>query len=252
MAAVVVQEAPSTTGNLAWLRHVAVAFVLSRVLMLGIFTLVPMISSVPASQWNDRDVSIRVSAQDVVEGMRRLAYANDASWYLGIAKDGYEKRAFDTTRAANWAFFPMHPTLWRGSASVTGEWFWSGVLMANALFFAGLCLLWHLAKDLLSSDQAADDAVLFAAFWPTSYFASLPQTEALFFTLATLSLLAATRRQWWLVGLGGLIGGAIFLSRRAKHAAQEIYSDAGGMLRLNLEDLNTPPQTSKMLGRGED
>jgi hypothetical protein len=51
--------------------------------------------------------------------------------------------------------------------------------------------------------------------------------------------------------VGGVIGGAIFLSRRAKHAAQEIYSDAGGMLRLNIEDVNTP-QTTKMLGRGED
>lgn len=52
--------------------------------------------------------------------------------------------------------------------------------------------------------------------------------------------------------VGGLIGGAIFLSRRAKNAAQEIYSDAGGMLRLNIEDLNTPPPTGKMLGRAED
>jgi hypothetical protein len=51
--------------------------------------------------------------------------------------------------------------------------------------------------------------------------------------------------------VGGVIGGAIFLSRRARHAAQEIYSDAGGMLRLNIEDVNTP-QTTKMLGRGED
>lgn len=52
--------------------------------------------------------------------------------------------------------------------------------------------------------------------------------------------------------VGGVIGGAIFLSRRAKHAAQEIYSDAGGMLRLNIEDLNTPPPATKMLGRAED
>lgn len=51
--------------------------------------------------------------------------------------------------------------------------------------------------------------------------------------------------------VGGVIGGAIFLSRRARHAAQEIYSDAGGMLRLNIEDVNTP-QTTKMLGRGKD
>lgn len=54
------------------------------------------------------------------------------------------------------------------------------------------------------------------------------------------------------VTVGGLIGGAIFLSRRAKHAAQEIYSDAGGMLRLNIEDLNTPPPTGKLLGRAKD
>jgi hypothetical protein len=52
--------------------------------------------------------------------------------------------------------------------------------------------------------------------------------------------------------VGGVIGGAVFLSRRARHAAQEIYSDAGGMLRLNIEDLNTPPPTTKMLGRVED
>jgi len=51
--------------------------------------------------------------------------------------------------------------------------------------------------------------------------------------------------------VGGVIGGAIFLSRRAKHAAQEIYSDAGGMLRLNIEDVNAP-HTTKLLGRSED
>jgi len=51
--------------------------------------------------------------------------------------------------------------------------------------------------------------------------------------------------------VGGVIGGAIFLSRRARHAAQEIYSDAGGMLRLNIEDVNTP-QTTRILGRGDD
>jgi hypothetical protein len=54
------------------------------------------------------------------------------------------------------------------------------------------------------------------------------------------------------LGVGGIVGGAIFMSRRARHAAQEIYSDAGGMLRLNLEDLNTPTPQTKMLGRGED
>ena len=54
------------------------------------------------------------------------------------------------------------------------------------------------------------------------------------------------------LGVGGAIGGAVFLYRRARHTAQEIYSDAGGMLRLNIEDLNAPRPTTKLVGRGEE
>ena len=55
------------------------------------------------------------------------------------------------------------------------------------------------------------------------------------------------------LGVGGLIGGAIFLRRRAQHTAQEIYSDAGGMLRLNIEDLNAPRiPTAKLIGQNEE
>lgn len=52
--------------------------------------------------------------------------------------------------------------------------------------------------------------------------------------------------------VGGIIGGAVFLRRRARNTTQEIYSDAGGMLRLNIEDLNTPPSSAKLLRRGEE
>ncbi|PYS97622.1 MAG: hypothetical protein DMF65_11485 [Acidobacteria bacterium] len=55
------------------------------------------------------------------------------------------------------------------------------------------------------------------------------------------------------LGVGGTIGGAVFLYRRARNTAQEIYSDAGGMLRLNIEDLNAPrPTTTKLIRRGEE
>jgi hypothetical protein len=54
------------------------------------------------------------------------------------------------------------------------------------------------------------------------------------------------------LGVGGAIGGVIFLHRRSQQAAQEVYTDAGGMVRLNIEDLNTPPATSNLLGRGQD
>jgi hypothetical protein len=54
------------------------------------------------------------------------------------------------------------------------------------------------------------------------------------------------------LGVGGIIGGIVFLRRRAQHTAQEIYSDAGGMLRLNIEDVNMPRPTTKLLGRNEE
>jgi hypothetical protein len=54
------------------------------------------------------------------------------------------------------------------------------------------------------------------------------------------------------LGVGGIIGGVIFLRRRAQSTEREVFSDAGGMLRLELEDLNTPSVGTKLIGRGED
>ena len=54
------------------------------------------------------------------------------------------------------------------------------------------------------------------------------------------------------LGVGGAIGGLVFLHRRSQRDSQEVYTDAGGMVRLNIEDLNTPPATSNLLGRGQD
>ena len=46
------------------------------------------------------------------------------------------------------------------------------------------------------------------------------------------------------LGIGGLFGAVIFRRRRAQSALTESYSDAGGMMRLNLDD-----HTSDLLGR---
>jgi hypothetical protein len=42
-------------------------------------------------------------------------------------------------------------------------------------------------------------------------------------------------------GLGGIIGAILFVRRRTRQAQSEAFSDAGGMLRLNLDDMT--PQT---------
>ena len=186
-----------------------VPFLISRLLLVLIFALVPLVTSVPTSQWGtDDSIRIKLNRPAMENGLRRVALGNDSGWYLSIAQNGYEHRAFDKTKQANWAFFPLHPLLWRSMAFLTGEWFWSGLLLANLLTLVGWSLLWTLAHKLTSSLEQADDAVLFAAFWPSSYFMLFPQTEPLFFCATLLAFLATYSGRWWLAGLAGLIAGA--------------------------------------------
>lgn len=49
------------------------------------------------------------------------------------------------------------------------------------------------------------------------------------------------------LGVGALFGGAVFLRRRSQQVVSAQFSDAGGMVRLNLEEATT--STSKLLGK---
>jgi len=52
------------------------------------------------------------------------------------------------------------------------------------------------------------------------------------------------------VGLGGLLGTLLFSRRRAQQRAREAYSDAGGMLRLNIDELTAETDPARLLGPG--
>jgi hypothetical protein len=49
------------------------------------------------------------------------------------------------------------------------------------------------------------------------------------------------------LGIGGLIGGLLFSYRRAQQKAATAYSDAGGMLRLNLDELSAETNPARLL-----
>jgi hypothetical protein len=51
------------------------------------------------------------------------------------------------------------------------------------------------------------------------------------------------------LGIGTLIGALLFRRRRAQQAA--LYSDAGGGVRLNLDELTGAGNSRRLLGRGE-
>lgn len=52
------------------------------------------------------------------------------------------------------------------------------------------------------------------------------------------------------LALGGLLGGLLFIRRRAQQRTVEAFSDAGGMLRLNLDEMTPETDPAKLLGRG--
>jgi hypothetical protein len=53
------------------------------------------------------------------------------------------------------------------------------------------------------------------------------------------------------LGLGGLIGALLFTRRRAQQRSQEAFSDAGGMLRLNIDELTPQTDPARLLGPGQ-
>jgi hypothetical protein len=54
------------------------------------------------------------------------------------------------------------------------------------------------------------------------------------------------------LGIGGIFGSIIFRRRRAQAAMTEAYSDAGGMLRLNLDEMTPHVDPSRLLGKGDN
>lgn len=68
----------------------------------------------------------------------------------------------------------------------------------------------------------------------------------------TLGLLVTVLKAsgWALItclGMGGLIGGLLFTYRRSQQKAVTAYSDAGGMLRLNLDELTPETDPGRLL-----
>jgi hypothetical protein len=50
--------------------------------------------------------------------------------------------------------------------------------------------------------------------------------------------------------IGGFFGALLFTRRRAQQRESEAFSDAGGMLRLNIDEMTAETDPSKLLGRG--
>lgn len=155
---------------------------------------------------------VRLSAESVQENLRPLAVRADCFWYIGIAVNGYDQIPFDTYTVHNWAFFPLHPLIWRGATYLTGEYELTGIVLVNILCFFALYLLHKTFLAFGLNQENADRAVLYTALFPLSFHFSIPMTESLFLLLTAGSFCAAKREQWLLAGiLGGCASATRFV-----------------------------------------
>ncbi len=72
------------------------------------------------------------------------------------------------------------------------------------------------------------------------------------YTMMTLNVLLGSLKSAGLgillcLGVGATLGSIVFMRRRAQSAAAATYSDAGGMVRLGIDDLTAPRDTTRLL-----
>jgi hypothetical protein len=146
---------------------------------------------------------INLNAATISKDLEHMAVYNDAGGYYGIAQGGYEVRPFDTSKVANWGHFPLHPMIWRALVPILGDSPLVGVGLANLYFLFALILLHRLCGNLGYVTRVADGAVWALAFFPTSYFFSMPWSESLFLLVSVACTYAALTRHWFAAALLG-------------------------------------------------
>ena len=127
----------------------------------------------------------------------------DVWWYRAIAEDGY-RDSDQWPAAGKAAFFPLYPMLAR-LFRVTGEFALNGAILSNLCFLGGLIALMFLANGCAYRPDDVERTLFYLAFFPTSYFFSMPLTESLFLFVSILAFVGVSSERWWLAGAGGAL-----------------------------------------------
>lgn len=184
-------------------------FAISRSLILVIFVLVGLATTVPDASFPGHvDVSISVRRVPFSRILHQEVQTADVNWYIGIAEQGYEQRPFNNDVPRNWAFFPLFPLLLHLASYLTGEFVLTGMALSHICFLLALFLLHRLSLLFGLSTDDADRCLFYLAVFPTSYFFSLPLPESLFLMLTVASFYFAKSERWWFAGLSGAFASA--------------------------------------------
>ncbi|HYR28480.1 MAG TPA: hypothetical protein VEU30_08445, partial [Thermoanaerobaculia bacterium] len=135
--------------------------------------------------------------------LTRMVMTGDAWYYRQIAADGYEPANGGPRNT--WAFFPLYPLV---AGLIPGDYAIAAMLVSNLSFVIAMLLVAAAGLRLGSTEEEVERAVFFMAFFPTSYFFSMPMTESLFLCVSAVSFYFAAKGKWWAAGLFGAAAAA--------------------------------------------
>jgi hypothetical protein len=149
----------------------------------------------PTSLSNDRSVP----------GPLTLLGSWDTSWYIDIARHGYDHyTGLVGVVFTNLAFFPLLPAvMWLGIRTSTNPFMW-GFVVSNLAFFGAVLGLHRLTWDRRGL-AFANRATWVFALAPPAIYASLAYTDGILVALAIGAALAATRGRWYLAALAAAL-----------------------------------------------
>ncbi|MGE4427903.1 MAG: hypothetical protein AB7G37_15750 [Solirubrobacteraceae bacterium] len=189
------------------LREATRAYVLSRIVVWGAGLLALLIFGWVASKGQRLDpLALCRPGGGAFDVLVSPGCRYDATWYLLIARDGYD--AADPSRSA---FFPLYPYLMAAIASPFGSGGAATVvagLVLSAAAAIGFLTLLHRAVSGFRDPAAATTVVRIAAYLPPAVVLSALYTEGLFLLLSLGALVAARRDRWALAGLLGAAAAA--------------------------------------------
>lgn len=183
-------------------RSTLFVFALSRTLVLTLFVLVGLLHLTPTTNsLGHTDVYVSASQAPIASILRQEVRTADVNWYIEIASNGYERGASPSMDVPhNWVFFPLFPLVLRTASYLTREFVFTGMLLSHVFFFVALFLLHRTCELFDLSEGDANRCIFYVAFFPVSYFFSLPLTESLFLMLTVGSFFFAKRGLWWIAG----------------------------------------------------
>ena len=196
-------------------------FLMSRGQVLLIFILVgqlkfgaPEIGTGPSGPITARNAAISLSHAPIGRTLRETIAQGDVNHYVELSRTGYDARPIgtDAHTSSLYAFCPVLPAMLWVISKMGLDVLLVGSLMSNLFFFGALVLFHKLVIAFGYDNSTAARALFYLAFFPASYFFSLPMTESTFLLLTVASFYAATNGKWLASGGIGALASATRLN----------------------------------------